>query len=294
MLLGLPFRRRRSAPLVPAGERIYAIGDIHGRIDLFHRLLELLQEDEKRRGPATTRIVVIGDFIDRGPQSAKLVSTLEWWQRNSSRVTILKGNHEVALLESLAGNPHAQRMWLSYGGLETMRSFGVEPQEGCSLDELAALMRSRISASTISWLQQLPISKRIGDYFFCHAGVKPGVPLEQQKPEDLLWIADEFLRSRRDHGAAIVHGHTICGSRVQFAPNRIASIQVPTAPGFCRPSGWRITANGRFRPRRNPFGRALKPRAGREPTLEPSPEHQVAYIPRPDASGLLWQLPFDP
>ncbi len=221
MLLSLPFRRRRPAPSVPAGERIYAIGDIHGRMDLFHRLLELLHEDEKMRGPATTRIVVIGDFIDRGPQSAEVVSALEWWQRNSSRVTILKGNHELALLESLAGNPHAQRMWLSYGGLETMRSFGIEPQEGCSLDELVALMRSRISASTISWLQRLPISYRIGDYFFCHAGVRPGVPLEQQKPEDLLWIADEFLRSRRDHGAIIVHGHTICGSTVQFAQNRI-------------------------------------------------------------------------
>jgi len=221
MFLSLPFKRRRSAPSVPAGERIYAIGDIHGRMDLFHRLLELLHEDEKRRGPATTRIVVIGDFIDRGPQSAKVVSTLEWWQRNSSRVTILKGNHEAALLESLAGNPHAQRLWLSYGGLDTLRSFGVEPPKGCSSDELEALIRSSISEPTIAWLEQLPISHLIGDYFFSHAGVKPGVSLDQQRPDHLLWGAEEFLGSRRDHGAVIVHGHTICGSRVQFAPNRI-------------------------------------------------------------------------
>jgi len=217
----LPFKRRRSAPSVPAGERIYAIGDIHGRMDLFHRLLELLHEDEKRRGPATTHVVVVGDAIDRGPQSAKVVSTLLWWQRNSSRVTVLKGNHEAALLESLASDPHAQRLWLSYGGLDTLRSFGVEPRKGCSSDELATLIRSSFSEPTIAWLEQLPISHRIGDYFFSHAGVKPGVPLERQRPEHLLWGAEEFLESRRDHGAVVVHGHTICGSRVRFTPNRI-------------------------------------------------------------------------
>ena len=221
MSLSLPFRRRRSAPSVPAGERVYAIGDIHGRMDRFHRLLELLHEDEKRRGPATTHIVVVGDFIDRGPQSAKVVSTLEWWQRNSRRVTILKGNHEAALLESLAGDAHAQRLWLSYGGLDTLRSLGVEPRKGCSSNEIAALIRSSIPEPTIAWLEQLPISHRIGGYFFCHAGVRPGVPLEQQRPEHLLWGAEEFLESRRDHGATVVHGHTICGSRVHFTPNRI-------------------------------------------------------------------------
>ena len=82
-------------------------------------------------------------------------------------------------------------------------------------------IRSSISEPTIAWLERLPISHRIGDYFFSHAGVKPGVPLEQQRPEHLLWGAEEFLESRRDHGATIVHGHVICGSRVQFTPNRI-------------------------------------------------------------------------
>jgi serine/threonine protein phosphatase 1 len=165
--------------------------------------------------------VVVGDFIDRGPHSAKVVSTLEWWQRNFSRVTILKGNHEAALLASMAGDPRAQHLWLSYGGFETLKSFGVEPRKGCSSEELAALIRSSISRPTIAWLEQLPLSMRIGTYFFSHAGVKPGTPLEQQSPEHLLWGSNDFLDSRRDHGAAIVHGHTICGSRVHFAPNRI-------------------------------------------------------------------------
>ena len=222
MLLTFPFRRRRTAPSLPVGERVYAIGDIHGRMDLFHRLLELLGEDEKRRRPATTQIIIVGDFVDRGPQSAQVVSTLQWWQRNSSRVTVLKGNHEAALLDSVAGDPNAQRLWLSYGGLETLRSFGVEPRKGCSSDELAAQIKSAIPEPTVSWLEQLPVSHAVGDYFFSHAGVKPGVPLEQQRPEHLLWGAKEFLESNRDHGAIVVHGHTICGSRVQFTPNRIA------------------------------------------------------------------------
>ena len=223
VLRSLPFfRRLRSLPCLPPGERVYAIGDIHGRMDLFRQLLERLAADEAKRGPAATRIVVLGDFIDRGPSSAELLSTLEWWQTNSSRVTVLKGNHEATLLECLKGNGEAQRLWLQFGGRETLRSFGLEAGDDWgSPSHLAAIIASVIPPRLVSWLQELPLHYRLGDYFFCHAGVEPGIPLSEQDADYLLWVRNEFLSSKRDHGAVVVHGHSICGSVVEFAGNRI-------------------------------------------------------------------------
>lgn len=215
------FRQLSRLPSIPLGERVYVIGDVHGRMDLVQQLLELLDAEEARRPPVTTRIIILGDFIDRGANSAKVISTLQWWQKNSTRVTVLKGNHEATLLDCLDGDPQAQRSWLEHGGLATMRSFGIFPFHGMSADDLAALMATALGDETITWLRQLPLSHQIGDYFFCHAGVKPGVPLSEQEPDDLLWIRGEFLKSKREHGAVIVHGHSMCGLSVHFAENRI-------------------------------------------------------------------------
>jgi serine/threonine protein phosphatase 1 len=215
-----PRKWHRSLPTLAPGERIYAIGDIHGRLDLVCELLRLIREDQSERGPAETHYVILGDFIDRGPDTAAIISMLRQWQRDLNRVTILKGNHEAALLLALHGNKAAERMWLKHGGRETLRSFGIEAAGGHDRD-LIELAASRLPPADLSWLEQLPVSHRFGDYFFCHAGVRPGVPLDEQQADDLLWGTDDFLRSRRYHGAVIVHGHNICGSAVEFAGNRI-------------------------------------------------------------------------
>jgi serine/threonine protein phosphatase 1 len=132
------------------------------------------------------------------------------------------GNHEAALLESLQGDEAAQRLWLNYGGLETLISFGIAPpRDGEDSFSFAERLRKHIPEYLIEWLEQLPLHHRSGSYFFCHAGIRPGTPLDRQKSEDLLWIRGEFLESEADHGAVIVHGHSICGTAVEFADNRI-------------------------------------------------------------------------
>lgn len=217
------FKRQSSPPSVPAGERVYAIGDIHGRLDLFSELLQLIDADDSSRPEARTRILVLGDFIDRGPDSARLLSGLQWWQQRSTGVSALLGNHEATLLAALMGDEYAQRGWLGFGGLATLSSFGVDPpEEGESPESFAQRLTAAVSQPTIEWLRSLPVSIQLGDYFFCHAGVRPGIPLNRQHKEDLLWIRSDFLNDPRDHGAVIVHGHSRVGARVEFAGNRIA------------------------------------------------------------------------
>ena len=221
--LAASFRRRTTSPATSHGTRIYAIGDIHGRLDLFQRLLRQLEADVGSRGSRPTRIVLLGDLIDRGPHSREVLELARLIQRNNQgRVVVLCGNHEELLLASADGHADAQRLWLECGGDATLRSYGLDPAGFVALspEKRAFTLQKHIGPDMLRWLAGLPTCWRNGDYFFCHAGVRPGVPLQDQRREDLLWIRREFLESQSHHGAVIVHGHCEVGD-VDVRTNRI-------------------------------------------------------------------------
>jgi serine/threonine protein phosphatase 1 len=228
------------------------VGDVHGELSLLQDLLARIEMDDLERGPAETkRLIFLGDLIDRGSASADVVSMLMKAQQVTKQLVVLMGNHEAALIESMDGNGAAQRMWLEHGGHSTLRSYSIEPpMEHETPDEFGERLRSSISAEVSGWLEKLPLTARSGSYFFCHAGIRPGVPLRWQRPQDLLWIRDEFLLSQSEHGAIVVHGHSICGSEVEFLHNRINvdtgayETGVLSAVGLEGSERWVISAHG--------------------------------------------------
>ena len=209
-------------PSTDSGDRIYAIGDIHGRYDLLQMLIARIGEHSASLPQARSLyVVLIGDVVDRGPQSAEVLAMLYGLQRQNSRVIVLLGNHEEAMLQALDGDPDALRRWLAVGGDATLASFGIAPLRG--EDDPRDYMNSArraIPRRLLAWLRQLPLSVQSGDYYFVHAGVRPGVALARQVREDMLWIRREFLRHERDFGAIIVHGHSIT-TNVDIRENRI-------------------------------------------------------------------------
>ncbi|MFT4027913.1 MAG: metallophosphoesterase family protein [Novosphingobium sp.] len=209
MRFRLPSIRRSSAP-PQAAQRVYAIGDIHGRFDLLSRLILAIESDSAERGPAVTEIVVLGDFIDRGPGSAEVIAALAGLREREGLV-VLKGNHEAALVEAWHGDRTMLALWLDHGGDATLRSLGASNEEIDPADQRLLLrnVRKHVSKSLVKWLASLPIQHRWGAYLFVHAGIRPGLPLAQQSPQDMLWIREEFTRSDADHGLIVVHGHTI-------------------------------------------------------------------------------------
>jgi serine/threonine protein phosphatase 1 len=201
-------------------ERIYAIGDIHGRLDLLERAVAAIRRDVERHGPAALTVTV-GDYIDRGPQSRGVLDRLADNPFPTSYVA-LKGNHE-ALLEGFLADPGLGPFWARQGGIETLRSYGVmigPLANDADFVDAARQLRGVMPAAHVDFLRSLKISLSRGRYFFCHAGVRPGLPLERQSDEDMLWIRDEFLLSRADFGKIVVHGHTPVGEPEVLA-NRI-------------------------------------------------------------------------
>lgn len=217
----LPWRRpSRPEAWLPTGERVYAVGDLHGEAALFESLLAQILSDTIGRGPARTTLVLLGDIIDRGDDAASLLLTL--MRISNARVVILKGNHEAAFVDCYDGDQDAMRFWLEFGGRSTLAGFGV-PQHEIDDGDAATLieaLHSRAKPEVRDWIDDLPLFWSLGDYFFCHAGVRPGVPLELQDEGDLMWIREPFLSSTIDHGKVIVHGHTIEEGGPQLGSNR--------------------------------------------------------------------------
>lgn len=215
------FKSRSKRPSLPNGVRVYAVGDIHGRIDLLELLLNKIDRDIAERPCLRPVLIFLGDYVDRGLGSREVIQRLI--DRSESHETItLKGNHETFPLEFLK-NPTVLGEWRKYGGLQMLMSYGLQPSMNPDMAEqieLAQKFRVALPPAHATLLATMPHSFTLGDFFFVHAGVKPGVPLEKQTEEHLLWIKEEFLLSDDDHGKMIVHGHTPV-AEPDFHPNRI-------------------------------------------------------------------------
>jgi len=197
----------------PPGHAIYAVGDIHGRLDLLDRMLGMIRGDAAFRAAERKTIVYLGDYVDRGPDSRGVVDRLIAGPPAGFEQVCLMGNHEAWLLDFLE-DPSSGAGWLMNGGAATLASYGVPAGHGAAttLARIELLRQTFVEAvpqGHRDFLGTLARSWRAGDYAFVHAGVRPGVALEEQRLQDLLWIRDEFLFSEADFGPMIVHGHTI-------------------------------------------------------------------------------------
>lgn len=219
-------REARGLPSVPPGTRVYAVGDIHGRLDLFSALVGAIDADDAARNigrpAADTTVILLGDLVDRGPDSAGVLRLARHWGTRR-RVRILAGNHEEMMLGALDSVDMLRRFVNPIGGgRETLLSFGISPQDyaRASWEELQDMARAVIDAETLAFIRGFENLITIGDYGFVHAGIRPGVALEEQIGPDLRWIREPFLSTPASHGAVIVHGHTI-DEEPQIRPNRI-------------------------------------------------------------------------
>ncbi|WP_439567632.1 metallophosphoesterase [Sphingopyxis sp.] len=212
----------RSERSVPAGMLIYAIGDIHGRDDLFANLLDLIDADRSNRPHEQCVLILLGDLVDRGPDSRDVVERALGLADRFDRVHHLIGNHEECMLAALSGSVRALRYFYRIGGDATIRSYvggdGVSEQH--TFEELAELFPPAVPQRHIDFLGRGEDMVLYGDYAFVHAGVRPGVSLDRQKTSDLRWIRDDFLNNESDHGPLVVHGHSI-SENVDLACNRI-------------------------------------------------------------------------
>jgi serine/threonine protein phosphatase 1 len=209
MGFGAIIQRLRQKPSVPPG-RIYAIGDIHGRFDLLSQLIGMIEADVAARPVLVPTIVILGDFIDRGPGVRPLIDLL-MALREERNVIVLQGNHEATLLAALDGDYAALEGWLAHGGWSTLAAFGIDRAEHGDAQprELVARAVQAIPADIRAWMAGLPRSFQTDTHFFVHAGVRPGTPLGRQQVEDMLWIREEFTESDNDHGRIVVHGHSV-------------------------------------------------------------------------------------
>ena len=224
-MMGL-FRKRRpleeTPRFLPDGKRIYAIGDIHGRIDLLDDLIARIDADDAARPPADVEWIVLGDLIDRGPNSAEVVERLLTLSETRGNIRFILGNHEEVFLQAMHGDLEALRLFARIGGRETIVSYGVSEHdfERSDYDELFDLLNARVPARHLAFLDAFERMIERGDYAFVHAGIRPGVALTSQSGSDLRWIRSSFLNHEGEFGAMVVHGHTISDD-VEIRHNRI-------------------------------------------------------------------------
>ena len=210
-------------PALPEGQLVYAVGDVHGRLDLLEQLLDLIDGDAEASGTDRRTLVFLGDYVDRGPNSRGVVERLIGDLPRGFDAHFLKGNHEAILLDFLA-EPWRLDHWLQNGGEETMRSYGVDTEGLASLDASPATWRDAFAQALpeahLRFFRNLLLSVSFGDYLFVHAGVRPGVPLGAQSEADLVWIRAPFLNHAELFGKVVVHGHTP-GQEPVTRPNRV-------------------------------------------------------------------------
>ena len=220
----LSFSRKKPRHISTAeNERIYAIGDIHGRYDLLRQLLNQIVEhfEQSRRDFDTVRLLFLGDIVDRGPASKEVLGLIERLVRKAG-ATLILGNHEDLMLRSAQGDQFAQDLWLENGGLQTLESFEIDPpREHEDAVDFGERLTRMLPERFLSLLAEAPTHFESGHYYFVHAGVRPGVQLKKQTDFDKFFIRDEFTSSTQWHGSMIVHGHSIVPA-VEEQDNRIA------------------------------------------------------------------------
>ena len=211
-----------AGPRIPDGLSIIAFGDVHGCFDKLEPLLSRIAERVAKFPERRHIVVSVGDLVDRGSDSARVIEAL-LQGIPGCEIVVLRGNHEAMMLEFVRGGEDAET-WLHNGGLRTMTSYGVDLEkmlaEGATLENLRRAFLEKLPPPHLAFLLARPFSFECGDYFFVHAGVRPGRPLDRQDEEDLIWIRDEFLEWQGSFGKRIVHGHTPVDVAT-FKPNRI-------------------------------------------------------------------------
>lgn len=207
----------------PEGLRLYAIGDVHGRADLLEVLIGRIRDEIAREPPASSRLVFLGDFVDRGLESRRVVEQVIRLQDEFDEVVSLMGNHEEAML-AFCERPLENTDWLQFGGLETLLSYGVQPARGPrnrkSLEFLAEALAEAVPEHHWQFLENLAEAHEAGDFYFAHAGIEPSRPLHRQDPVQTRWMREPFLSTDALFEKVIVHGHTIVPD-IDIRPNRV-------------------------------------------------------------------------
>lgn len=209
-------------PQVPKNRRIYCIGDIHGCADLLQTLHHKISADAESYEGRNT-VVYLGDYIDRGEQSSQVIDILLSQPLKGFDSVFLRGNHEQAMLDFIAF-PKDAAAWLAFGGRQTLNSYSIPLATIPSMRHIGKLAQELDEALPDTHREFIAKTCRnswqCGSYYFVHAGIRPGVPLEKQTQQDQLWIRDEFLSSTINHGCIVVHGHSI-SQTPEIHPNRI-------------------------------------------------------------------------
>ncbi|MEM1273601.1 MAG: metallophosphoesterase family protein [Pseudomonadota bacterium] len=213
---------------------LYAIGDIHGHLDKLRAAHDLVEDDRAREGARDGALIHIGDLVDRGPDSAGVVTLLRDLSAQDERVVVLRGNHDQLMVDFITEPPETLRQsdtvrWIdgNIGGRETLQSYGIRAWR---LGAMHSAALEKVPQEHVAFLSRLPRSHRAGSCLFVHAGIRPGIPLDAQDPQDLIWIRQDFLNSCDDHGPLIVHGHTPSRT-VEHMGNRLG---IDTGAGFGR------------------------------------------------------------
>ena len=207
-------------PAVPQGQRYYAIGDIHGRLDLYEALIAAIEAEIAQQPALDHHVIVLGDLVDRGPDSAGVVERTRQWQQ-ARNVRVLAGNHEEMFLAAFE-KPEALRHFLKHGGHETVLSYGFSTRQlsDMTLEDIFERLPQVVSQATRDYIAGFETMIAAGDYVFVHAGIDPARSLRDQKRSDLLWIRERFLNHEGPLEKVVVHGHTIfpsvmdCGNRI--------------------------------------------------------------------------------
>ncbi len=250
----------RPVPMIPDGERVYAIGDVHGCNTLLIDLLAQIDADDATRTAHKTTVIFLGDLMDRGPDSAGVIRTAMAYRdaaeaAGGKTVRFLMGNHEDMFLDSVSGDAQALRYFIKYGGRETILSYGIaeDVYNNLDIEALATEMLNVVPREHADFVRDFENCIIIGDYAFVHAGIRPGVAMEAQKPKDMRWIRENFLESDAIHEKKIVFGHTIFDD-VDSQANRIGvdtgayRTGILSAIGLQNSDHWVLQAKGTANP----------------------------------------------
>lgn len=213
----------KKLPATPANHRLYVVGDIHGRVDLLSKIIDMIERNAARNPDKIKKLIFLGDYIDRGLHSNEVIERLTNGFAHNIEAIFLRGNHEAKMIELLNGDFSVSTSFLKYGGDATFASYGI--QAFAKMDDKAVVKISKEFVQKVpphhhAFLNDTKCSTTFGDYYFVHAGARPGTPLSEQSPVDQLWIRKDFMSSDYVFEKMVIHGHTI-SEKPDVKPNRI-------------------------------------------------------------------------